>query len=98
MDRLGRRRGGGPLLPKRALTLAQELLTHAGLVFAVSAGNEDTDAATRRPASYDDTSMAISATGQVVDENGAVIGDGWPSWSDWGDDPGHLNRSTQHRR
>jgi subtilisin len=57
---------------------------HAGVVFAVAAGNEGTDAATRRPASYDDTSIAVSATGQVVDGNGDVIGDGWPSWSNWG--------------
>jgi subtilisin len=59
---------------------------HAGVVFAVAAGNEGTDAATRRPASYDDTSIAVSATGQVVDGNGDVIGDGWPSWSNWGTD------------
>ncbi len=60
---------------------------HEGVVFAVSAGNAGTDAETRRPASYYDTSMAVSATGRVVDENGAVIGDGWPYWSNWGNDP-----------
>lgn len=60
---------------------------HEGVVFAVAAGNEGTDAATRRPASYYDTSMAVSATGRVVDENGVLNGkDGWPWWSNWGDD------------
>ena len=57
---------------------------HEGVVFAVAAGNEGIDAATRRPASYDDTSIAVSATGQVVDGSGAVVGDGWPWWSNWG--------------
>ncbi len=61
---------------------------HAGVVFAVSAGNAGIDAATRRPASYDDTSIAVSATGQVVDEDGMLTDfDGWPWWSNWGDDP-----------
>lgn len=70
---------------------------HAGVVFAVAAGNEGVDAVTRRPASYDDTSMAVSATGRVVDGNGEFNGeDGWPSWSNWGDDdpdgwPGNLS-------
>jgi subtilisin len=60
---------------------------HVGVVFAVAAGNEDTDAANRRPASYDDTSIAVSAIGQVVDGDGVLTGElGWPSWSNWGDD------------
>ena len=42
---------------------------------------------TRRPASYDDTSMAVSATGLVVDGDGVLTGDdGWPWWSNWGND------------
>ena len=59
---------------------------HEGVVFAVAAGNAGNDAQNVRPASYDDTSIAVSATGRVVDGSGAVVGDGWPKWSNWGDD------------
>jgi len=60
---------------------------HKGVVFVVAAGNEDVDAANSRPASYDDTSIAVSAIGQVVDADGVLTGEyGWPSWSNWGND------------
>lgn len=57
------------------------LAANAGVIFAVAAGNEGVDAATKRPASYDDVSMAVSATGRTAD----LVYDGWPNWSNWGD-------------
>lgn len=74
-----------PFVGENAYQEAMCNAAHAGVVFAVAAGNEGTDAATRRPASYDDTSIAVSATGQVVDEDGLLTDfDGWPWWSNWG--------------
>jgi len=66
----------------------QEAMCNAarmGVVFVVAAGNEGADAENVRPASYDDTSIAVSAIGQVVDGSGNLTGQlGWPSWSNWG--------------
>jgi len=66
----------------------QEAMCNAanmGVVFVVAAGNEGVDAESKRPASYDDTSIAVSAIGQVVDGSGNLTGQlGWPSWSNWG--------------
>ncbi|WP_022939778.1 S8 family peptidase [Psychromonas hadalis] len=63
--------------------------TQHGAVFVVAAGNEGVDASTKKPASYDDSSIAVSAIGRVTDSNGNVTGQfGWPSWSNWG------NKST----
>ena len=50
--------------------------THAGIVFAVAAGNGDTSATTRVPAAYDDTVLTVSATDSSND---------WPYWSNYGE-------------
>jgi len=59
--------------------------THQGAIFIVAAGNEGVNANTKRPAAYDDSSIAVSAIGRVVDDAGSFTGElGWPSWSNWG--------------
>jgi subtilisin len=50
---------------------------HAGVVFAVAAGNSGSDTENSVPAAYHDTVIAVSATD---------ASDDWPSWSNWGDD------------
>ena len=56
-----------------------------GVVFAVAAGNEGADAQNSTPAAYDDTVITVSAT---------TSGDDWPTWSNWGDNPGSFNVSA----
>jgi subtilisin len=48
---------------------------HAGVVFAVAAGNEGADAEFAVPAAFDDAVMTVTATSEA---------DNWPSWSNWG--------------
>ena len=48
---------------------------HAGVVFAVAAGNEGADAEFAVPAAFDDAVMTVTATSEADD---------WPSWSNWG--------------
>lgn len=47
-----------------------------GVIFAVAAGNDGSDAEGAVPAAYDDAVIAVSATAE---------GDDWPSWSNYGD-------------
>ncbi len=56
--------------------------TGEGVVFVVAAGNDDIDAENNVPAAYDDAVITVSATGQTAD----LKFDGWPWWSNWGDD------------
>ena len=48
---------------------------HAGVVFAVAAGNDGADAELAVPAAYDDAVITVTATSDP---------DNWPSWSNWG--------------
>jgi subtilisin len=48
---------------------------HAGVVFAVAAGNEGADAEFAVPAAFDDAVITVTATSEADD---------WPSWSNWG--------------
>ena len=48
---------------------------HAGVVFAVAAGNEGADAEFAVPAAFDDAAITVTATSEA---------DNWPSWSNWG--------------
>jgi subtilisin len=48
---------------------------HAGVVFAVAAGNEGADAEFAVPAAFDDAVITVTATSEA---------DNWPSWSNWG--------------
>jgi subtilisin len=48
---------------------------HAGVVFAVAAGNEGADAEFAVPAAYDDAVITVTATSEEDD---------WPEWSNWG--------------
>jgi len=51
--------------------------TNVGVVFAIAAGNADSDAAAFQPAAFDDTVITVSATTSTDD---------WASFSNWGDD------------
>lgn len=51
---------------------------HAGVVYAVAAGNSGADAESFVPAAYDDAVITVSATN---------ANDEWESWSNWGDNP-----------
>jgi subtilisin len=52
---------------------------HAGVVFAVAAGNDGADAELAVPAAYDDAVITVTATSDP---------DNWPSWSNWGNGNG----------
>jgi subtilisin len=59
---------------------------HAGVVFAVAAGNAGADAENTVPAAFDDVAMAVSALQCSVSNNVCARGtEDWPDWSNWGD-------------
>lgn len=58
---------------------------HAGVVFAVAAGNDGADAASTTPAAFDDAALAVSATKCALSAQTCATGtDDWPSWSNYG--------------
>lgn len=58
---------------------------HAGVVFAVAAGNDGADAAFTTPAAFDDAALAVSATKCALSAQSCAAGtDDWPSWSNYG--------------
>jgi len=58
---------------------------HAGVVFAVAAGNSGTDAGSTTPAAFDDAALAVSATKCALSAQSCAAGtDDWPSWSNYG--------------
>lgn len=58
---------------------------HAGVVFAVAAGNDGGDASATTPAAFDDAALAVSATKCALSAQSCATGsDDWPSWSNYG--------------
>jgi subtilisin len=68
---------------KSALQLAIERSVNAGVTYAVAAGNEGVNAATKVPAAYD----AVITVSAYKDANGTLSSDdGWASWTNFGAD------------